>query len=461
MTSSGNYYQTPSTARDPADQGRFPRNHVRYPARFKPVEWLNALHVRMGVSPLSIEKAVRAAYDSAAPYDAHLGTTEELGRLRAMVVTLARGLDDNPYLLGVGRVLVKKLLTDRLNARNAVLRHFAANKSFIEARGRVRAPLIITGLPRTGSTLLQRLLAEDPNARSPFTFEMESPLPPLTEGQDPLADSRIAEANDVLQVLSRTAPGFLEKFGESHLWSPTECEESYIYMLAHNGLLVLDAPNAGETYTRALAEFTCHGPVLRYERLFFTLLDSYRPASSHWILKAPNYAPAFPHVVQEYPDARIVLTHRNPLICLPSVCRLFESWCIAFTRDGCFDKYRFAKLVSALLVPCFSVPFQYRRADPSRTRRVFDCMYDDLFSDPIAMVKRIYDWFDLEVSSTFEQRMRSYLDNNRQGKYGRHRYSLEEYAIDPREFLEEHSEYMNHYGFTSEGARARKRALCL
>jgi hypothetical protein len=88
-------------------------------------------------------------------------------------------------------------------------------------------------------------------------------------------------------------------------------------------------------------------------------------------------------------------------------------------------------------------------------------MYDDLFSDPIAMVKRIYDWFDLEVSSTFEQRMRSYLDNNRQGKYGRHRYSLEEYAIDPREFLEEHSEYMNHYGFTSEGARARKRALCL
>jgi len=415
----------------------------------------------MGSSPLSIEKAVCAAYDGAAPYDAPLGTAEELSRLRALVVTLARGLDQNPYLLGMGRLLAKKLLTDRLNARNAVLRHFAANQSFIEARGRLRVPLIITGLPRTGSTLLQRLLAEDPNARSPFTFEMESPLPPLTEDKDPLADPRIAQANNVLQALSRTAPGFLEKFSESHLWSATECEESYIYMLAHNGLLVLDAPNAGETYTRALAQFPCHGPVLRYERLFFTLLDAYRPARSHWILKAPNYAPAFPQLLQEYPDARIVITHRNPLICLPSVCRLIESWCIAFTRDGTFDKYRFAKAVTTLLVPFFSVPFQYRRADPSTTRRVFDCMYDELFSDPIAMVKRIYDWFDLEVSSTFEQRMQSYLDNNRQGKYGRHRYSLEEYAIDSQEFLQEHSEYMNHYGFTSEGMLERKRAECL
>src|SRR5215471_8652127 len=187
MTGPDSYYQTFSTVREPAEQARFPRNHVRYPARLKPIEWLNALHVRRVGRPLSIEKAVRAAYDSAAPHDAHLGTPEELSRLRDLVITLARGIDDNPYLLGIGRVLVKKLLTDRLHARCAVLRHFAANKSFIEDRGSVRAPLVITGLPRTGSTLLQRLLAEDPNARSTLTFEMENPLPPLGEGNDPLA----------------------------------------------------------------------------------------------------------------------------------------------------------------------------------------------------------------------------------------------------------------------------------
>ena len=88
-------------------------------------------------------------------------------------------------------------------------------------------------------------------------------------------------------------------------------------------------------------------------------------------------------------------------------------------------------------------------------------MYDELFADPIAMVKRIYSFFDLEVSPTFEQRMRTYLDNNRQGKYGRHQYSLEEYAIDPEQFLEAHCEYMSRYGFDLASIRERKRATAL
>jgi hypothetical protein len=66
------------------------------------------------------------------------------------------------------------------------------------------------------------------------------------------------------------------------------------------------------------------------------------------------------------------------------------------------------------------------------------------------MVKRIYNFFDLRITPIFEQRMQTYLANNRQGKYGRHRYSLEEYAIDPEEFLSTHSDCMTHYGFGLE-----------
>lgn len=88
-------------------------------------------------------------------------------------------------------------------------------------------------------------------------------------------------------------------------------------------------------------------------------------------------------------------------------------------------------------------------------------MYDELFADPIAMVKRIYSWFDLDVTTTFEKRMRTYLDHNRQGKYGRHSYSLEEYGIDARRFLEGNSEYMERYGFTVEEVLRRKRATSL
>jgi len=404
---------------------------------------------------------VLAAFDRAHPMDAYLGTAEELRTLRSAVVSFVQGFDRNPHLLGIGRVLIKKILTKYLAARCAVLKFYSENQSFIQTHGKLRAPFIITGLPRTGSTLLQRLMAEDPDARSPLTFEMESPLPPMSHDGDPLGDPRIARSGDALKLLARIAPGFLEKLAESHLWSATEFEESYIYMLAHNGVAVMDAANAGEEYVQVQQQGLYHAPVLRYERIFFTMLDAYRPAKSHWVLKAPNYAPAFPWMAKEYEDARIVLTHRNPLVVLPSVCRLMESWCIAFTRDGFFDKHGFAKIVSEILKPNLSVPLQYRRDNPDRSRRIFDCMYDELFADPIAMVKRIYSWFDLEVTQTFEQRMRTYLDNNRQGKYGRHCYSLQEYGLDPQVLLESNYEYMQRYGFTIEGVVRSKRAASL
>ena len=458
---SDNYFQRPAAQADAADPGRFPRNHVRYAAKLKPIEWLNTVHLRIPPRPLSIERAVLAEFDRAHPMDACLGTAEELSSLRSCLVSFAQGIDRNPHLLGIGRLVIKKLLTKNLAARCAVLKFYSDNQSFIQTHGKVRAPFIITGLPRTGSTLLQRLMAEDPDARSPFAFEMESPLPPMSQDGDPLSDPRIAQSGDALKLLAGIAPGFLEKLAESHLWSATEFEESYIYMLAHNGVAVMDAPNAGEEYIRVRQEGCYHAPVLRYERMFFTMLDAYRPAKSHWVFKAPNYAPAIPWVAQEYEDARIVLTHRNPLIVVPSVCRLLESWCIASTRDGFFDKHRFAKMVLEILTPNLSVPLQYRRDNPDKSRRIFDCMYDELFADPVAMVKRIYSWFDLEVTPTFEQRMRTYLDNSRQGKYGRHSYSLQEYGLDPELLLESNYEYMQQYGFTIEEGRRSKRAASL
>jgi len=179
MANSDGYYQHFPTPNESADTTRYPRNHVRYAAKLKPLEWLNALCGHKTRGPLSIERRALAAYDRAAPYDACLGTAEELRRLRGLIRIMTRGLDRNPYLLGIGRLLAKKLVVNRLNARCAVLNYLEANKAFIKAHGNLRAPLIITGLPRTGSTLLQRLMAEDTNARSPFTFEMETPLPPL------------------------------------------------------------------------------------------------------------------------------------------------------------------------------------------------------------------------------------------------------------------------------------------
>jgi hypothetical protein len=218
-------------------------------------------------------------------------------------------------------------------------------------------------------------------------------------------------------------------------------------MLNHNGIFALNIATAGRAYVDHFFRIGDKRPVFRYEHLFLTMLDAYRPAKSHWTLKCPDYAHYFPTILEEYPDARIVVTHRNPLVVLPSYCRLAESWCIAFDEDGSFDKYRFGQFQNILIEKCLMVPLNYRKEHPEKEKQIFDCMYEELFSNPIAIVKRIYHKFGLEYTEAFEERMRIYLENNKQGKYGRHKYSLEEYGFKKESIYQEYKDYMEHYGF--------------
>ena len=209
----------------------------------------------------------------------------------------------------------------------------------------------------------------------------------------------------------------------------------------------MNMASAGRAYIDGFLKIEDKRPVFRYERLFITMLDTYRPAKSHWTLKSPNYAPYFPMIFDEYLDARVVITHRNPLITLPSICRLLESWCIAFDQNGSFDKHRFGQFQKVLIDKCLMVPLNYRKRHPEKEEQIFDCMYKELFSNPIVMVKRIYRKFGLEYTEEFEERMRIYLENNKQGKYGRHKYSLEEYGFNGESIYQEYKDYMVQYNY--------------
>jgi hypothetical protein len=447
MVDSSKYYHRDPRELDAALLGRVPRNHVKYPVFLKPLEWIDGAYGLFGSHAFKIKASLLKEYDSAAPLDDYLGTKDELERTRQSVVSYCEGIDSNPFLSPVGRFLLKKISLNWLENRKKVLRFYHSNRKYIETNGKFKNPVIITGLPRSGTTLLQRLMSEDPNTRSPYTYEMELSTPPLTADRDPMRDPRIKVSGASMSTLASFAPGLIEKFAESHLWSPTEKEESLIYMFHHNSVPVMNFPTAGRAYAEELFSLEGKRALFRYERLFFTMLDAYRPARTHWTLKAPNYATLFPTLFEEYPDARVVLTHRNPLVTLPSICRLMESWCIAFDREGSFDKHRFGQILKMLVDKCLLVPLQYRKEHPEKEERIFDCAYDDLFSDPILMVKKIYQYFDLEYSHEFDARMKAYLKNNQQGKYGRHRYSLEEYGFDAKNLYNEYGEYMDRFGF--------------
>lgn len=132
---------------------------------------------------------------------------------------------------------------------------------------------------------------------------------------------------------------------------------------------------------------------------------------------------------------------------MASCCRLFESWLIPFDVDGSFDKIGMADILTDAFGVLYDAPLKYREAHPEREAQIVDCLYHELFRDPIAMVKSIYKKFDLEYSQVFEDRMKVYLDNNKQGKYGRHRYTNEEYGIDRDKLYQDHRAYFDKYGY--------------
>jgi hypothetical protein len=180
MIDSSNYYQLDPQSSQAGSAARFPKNHVKYSKLLKPVEWIDNAYGLFGSHAFMFKKIILREFDKVAPLDEYVGSRDELNQIRNLVMLFCESIDNNPYLSAIGRLLLRRIALNGLKSRNKVLEYYHSNKNYIEGNGKIEAPMIITGLPRSGTTLLHRLLSEDPNTRSPYTFEMEVPIPPMT-----------------------------------------------------------------------------------------------------------------------------------------------------------------------------------------------------------------------------------------------------------------------------------------
>jgi Sulfotransferase family len=441
------YHVDPATTLQDSS-GRYSRNFVRFSPMLQPIAWADRISKALRKKPAPLlGHDLLEEFNAVGPLGEHWGTDDELNVLRKSLRLFSEKIDANPRISPIGRFLLATIMKGHLRNRFDTIAFYEKNRSFIEAHGKYEAPIIVTGFPRTGTTLLQRLLSEDPNTRSPYTYEMEKSVPPRVPGVDPLTDPRIEKSAATMATLRKLAPGFIEKFGESHVWSAVEREEAFMYMLFHCGVNVLNGIAAGREFMNQALKPEIADAALKYERNYFRMLDAYAPAKSHWTNKAPVYAAYFGKIIEHFPNARIIVTHRHPGKNMASCCRLFESWLVPFDVDGSFDKVRMGDILNETLSVLYQAPLEYRLAHPEHEGQIIDCLYHELFRDPIGMVKRIYQKFDLEYTQTFDERMKSYLENNKQGKYGRHRYSNAEYGLDRDALYERHKKYYDRYGY--------------
>jgi hypothetical protein len=306
------------------------------------------------------------------------------------------------------------------------------------AREVVASPLVVVGMPRTGTTLLSNLLACDPGRRALRRFEANDCIPP-PEAATFAEDPRIEATRAASTMLDALNPGF-KAIHHEPAEGPTEC----VTLLAQHftSLLwetVANVPAYGEWLLAADEE-----PAYRYHHHVLQVLQSRAPG--RWSLKTPHHGLALDALFARYPDARVVVTHRDPVPVIASLCSLVRSLSGTFS-DADHTAYIAAHWphVAETIVT---------RIDATRDRRgdeqFLDVHYPDLLRDPLAVVRNIYAWEGTELTPVAEVAMRAYLADNAQGKFGRHAYSLDEFGLRPDAVRERFAVYTARYDLERE-----------
>lgn len=322
------------------------------------------------------------------------------------------------------RGLVELSLANRLRVDDYWYRHpELADQPIVK-------PMFVMGMLRTGTTLTVDMIARDPVRRCLYGWEVDESIPPPV-----LADMR-------------RDPRYLRRHRQLHAgdtvmdkdihWEeaddPTEC----VFLLAQDfksAMIEAMAPLPEYSDWLRTADFTS---AYEYHRRTLQILQSKSPGQ--WILKAPNHAAQI-HVIRKvYPDARIVVNHRNPLIALPSTINLFESLYIKHCRT--VDRTYLRELYTPMTQDLCTRIMAYRDAHGSEG--FYDLHYPDLRHDKIAALERLYAHFGERLSDAAKDNIRHFLACQQHGENQR-KYSLADYDLAPDSVRAMFSDYIAYY----------------
>jgi hypothetical protein len=337
--------------------------------------------------------------------------------VREPLACLVKSLERENRLTPLGRLLLHRQMVGLAEARLGVVAALKEHPEVLQQK--VSRPVFVLGLPRTGTTLLHRLLAEDPDARALHPWEMVRPGP----GLDAHREQRVRQTRRALAVLNGYLAPQLQAIHPMDAEAPEECRWLLMNTFRSLGFGSFGAVNGYQAWLEEQGRENTRRVSEEYRRQL-QLLQWCRPPR-RWVLKAPLHAYALGVLLRLFPDACVVQTHRDLQEVLPSLCSLF------LTRYGVYsdvpDSPQVAdeavEHVQRLLRPAL----QARAAHPGR---VYDVAYRDLVRDPITALRGIYGHFGLPLSGTAEEAMRVWLVAHPQGKHGRHRYSLEQFGLD-------------------------------
>lgn len=348
-----------------------------------------------------------------------------------------RAAEAEADLTAFGRIAVRGMLVNALATRGE-LHRFAREHPELRQERIVR-PWVIVGLPRTGTSLLSILLGLDPLARAPLHWEAAHPIPPPSLA-DAAEDPRIARtAREIEQLLRLNPP-----LRAMHPWGATLAQECVAFFLLDLRTLGVETQALVPSYGRWLEDCDMR-PAYAQHRLALQTLQSAQP-TERWVLKSPNHLWCLDTLLAEYPDARIVWTHRDPGPVVTSLASLNNAMQRTFTRRRdprpTAEEWR----RKAALAVARGVAFD----EKAPAGWCVHVAYGELVADPVATVERVYARFGEEIGPLHRRRMQAWMRERHQAAFGRHRYDPADFGWSYAELAEQFAAYRARFAIPRE-----------
>ena len=354
---------------------------------------------------------------------------------------LVRALESEARLTLLGRIAARAQIRRLLENRARL----AADRARFPALANetIARPLFVVGLPRTGTTLLHALLAQDPATRTPLAWEAREPSPP-PERASFEHDARIAPCARDLEGLYRLLPEFRAIHPMQADW-PQEC----VAITAHAFLsLQFSTTWRIPAYTRWLNDQDHAAAYALHRRVLQQL--QWRNPRERWVLKSPAHLWTLPALFAAYPDAGIIHTHRDPVRVLASLASL-----VAILRklaSDALDPAEIGREWGPELALGLERASAFRAREHGLAQRFVDVQFGELTRDPLAVVERIYAHFGLVLGPDARARMERFLGENPREKHGVHRYRLADFGLDEGAERRRFSAYRERFAVPPEAA---------
>lgn len=349
---------------------------------------------------------------------------------------LCAALDGEGKLSEMGRGIFRQKLVAQLMNRLRVEDYFAKHPEINDEK--VSAPLVIVGLPRTGTTKLHRLLARDPRFHWMAFWESQFPVPfPNETLEEPAA--RIKEGRGLSDMMTQAMP----KLMAIHPMDADEPDEE-VMLTEHSFMSAFNAYAHIPSYMRWL-DAQDQTVVYQYLRRMLQFLQWQKRrrgiTAQRWVLKAPHHLLRMDILLKVFPGVQVIQTHRDPVQSIPSIASFIHTlWCI---YSGAADARAAGAEWSGLMQRALGHTMKVRAG--ANPKQFMDVQFLDTVKQPMDVVKRVYEFIGWTLTPEADRAMRAWLIEDEKKHEGKHDYTAEQFGLSEAQIKQDFAEYRGRY----------------